>query len=135
MKKLISIVLILVLALSLVACGGSEKKDSDKVREYVDKHGADLCTIMEQSITQGSGMTCTSKIKAVGSTIVFDININELDNLTAAQRSEIQANYDAQSSSMSSALKQMQTELPELSGMTINVCEGDGDFIAKLVID
>lgn len=139
MKKLIAIVLVLVLALSLVACGGSEKKDSakdsSKIQEYVDKNGADLLSAMEYSFAQSAGMTCTSKIKAVGTTIVIDMNINELDNLTKEQCAAAQSTYDAQSASMSSALEQMQTELPELTGMTINVRECDGDFIAKLVID
>lgn len=131
MKKISALLLVLVLMVSLVACGSS---DADKVAAYVKQNGDAMLPALEQSFAGSSGMSCTSSIKAVGCGIVIDININELDNVDPTIKEQLQAAYDAMSSSFDGFLAQFQKELPELDSLTINVNERDGDPLASIKI-
>lgn len=133
MKKIIAILLTLTLMVGLVAC--SSEADAKKVAEYVDKNGATLIQSMEESFTGSSGMTCSSTIKAEGCGIVMSININELSDVDAATKAQMQAAYDSMDSVFDSMLGMMQQELPELESFTIHVCERDGTRLASIVID
>ena len=133
MKKIFAIALVLVMMLSLVACGNDSK--SDKVKAYVEDNKAALLSGMEQSFASSSGMTCTSSIRVDGCGIVIDININELDGLGAAEKKLMQEIYDSLDAQFDMAFDQMQKELPELEFFTVNVNEGDGDNIAVVKMD
>ena len=133
MKKIFAIALVLVMMLSLVACGNDSK--SDKVKAYVEDNKAVLLSSMEQSFASSSGMTCTSSIRVDGCGIVIDININELDGLGDAEKKLMQEIYDSLDAQFDLAFDQMQKELPELEFFTVNVNEGDGDNIAVVKMD
>ena len=132
MKKLFALLLVVVMMLSLVACGSS---DADKVAAYVQKNGDTMKEAFTSSFAGSSGMTCTSNIKAVGCGIVIDININELDDVDPTIKEQMQAAYDSMDSYFDGMLEMAQSELPELDSFTINVCEGDGDVLATIRID
>ena len=133
MKKILAIALVLVMMLSLVACGNDS--DADKVAAYVNKNKAVLLSSMEESFAGSSGLTCTSDIKAVGCGIVIDININELDNVDASVKATMQETYDSMSGYFDIMLTSLQKELPEVDSITINVNEIDGDPVASIKAD
>ena len=129
MKKLLAIVMALVLVFSLSACfGGSE----NKVQTYVDAHRDELLNTFESSFATSSGMTCTSDITVEGNGFIISININELNDVADDIKTAMQDAYDGMDSTFEGALKDMQTELPELEYFTIRVCEADGDLIATI---
>ena len=133
MKKIFAIALVLVMMLSLVACGNDSK--SDKVKAYVEDNKAALLSSMEQSFASSSGMTCTSSIRVDGCGIVIDININELDGMGDAEKKLLQDIYDSMDAQFDLAFDQMQKELPELEFFTVNVNERDGDNVAVVKMD
>ena len=133
MKKIFAIALVLVMMLSLVACGNDSK--SDKVKAYVEDNKAVLLSSMEQSFASSSGMTCTSSIRVDGCGIVIDININELDGMGDAEKKLLQDIYDSMDAQFDLAFDQMQKELPELEFFTVNVNERDGDNVAVVKMD
>ena len=135
MKKVLSLILVAVLCLSLVACGGKKQESSGPnaaVVEFVNENKSELLESMEESFAASSGMTCTSDIEVVGSGIVISININELDNIPKETKDLMQEVYDAMSGTFEGMLSDLQKEIPEVTFMQINVCEKDGDVLATI---
>ena len=132
MKKIFAIALVLVMMLSLVACGNDAK--SDKVAAYVKDNGDAIVDSFIGSLTS-SGMTCEVDIKAVGCGIVLDAKINELEDVPDELKDQMQEMYDAMDSYFDVMLAAAQKELPELEYITFNICERDGDIVATLKID
>lgn len=132
MKKAMSLVLVLVLMLSLAACGGSSA--ADKVKSYVKKNGDEIASGLEDSFSMSSGRECESTIKAVGTGIVIDIKVQGMDDLTSMQKEEMQEAYDSMSSVYESVLESLKEDIAEVTYLTINVCEEDGDLAAAIQI-
>ena len=132
MKKVMSVVLVLVMVLSLAACAAAPESAESKVASYVEKYGSSLVSGLEEAFATSSGMTCESSVKAEGTGIIIDIKINELDNLTQEQKDLMQGAYDAMGSSFDVTLTTVQKEISEVTYMTINVCEKDGDVVATI---
>lgn len=135
MKKVLSLILVAVLCLSLVACGGKKQESSGPnaaVVEFVNENKSELLESMEESFATSSGMTCTSDIEVVGSGIVISININEFDNIPKETKDLMQEVYDAMSGTFEGMLSDLQKEIPEVTFMQINVCEKDGDVLATI---
>ena len=135
MKKVLSLILVAVLCLSLVACGGKKQEGSGPnaaVVEFVKENKSELLESMEESFATSSGMTCTSDIEVVGSGIVISININEFDNIPKETKDLLQETYDAMSGAFEGMLSDLQKEIPEVTFMQINVCEKDGDVLATI---
>lgn len=131
MKKTITLLLVLVLCVSLVACGGDSDKNPEIVK-YVEDNRAELLSGMEQSFATSSGMTCTSDIEVIGNGFVISININEMDNIPDEQKEMMQGIYDAMGSSFDQMLEEMKKELSAIEYFTIKVCEKDGDVLATI---
>lgn len=131
MKKISAILLVLVMMLSLVACGND---GADKVAAYVKDNGDAIVDSFIGGLTS-SGMTCEADIKAVGCGIVLDAKINELEDVPDELKDQMQEMYDAMDSYFDAMLAAAQKELPELEYITFNICERDGDIVATLKID
>ena len=135
MKKVLSLILVAVLCLSLVACGGKKQEGSGPnaaVVEFVNENKSELLESMEESFATSSGMTCTSDIEVIGSGIVISININEFDNIPKETKDLMQEVYDAMSGTFEGMLSDLQKEIPEVTFMQINVGEKDGDVLATI---
>ena len=154
MKKALSLVLVLVMVLSLAACGSDSKKTTKNdpiiettepiettapqlsaVEQWLEDNRAELLSTVEQNFAGSSGMTCTSDAKVEGNGIIINININELDNLGQAEKDMLQQTYDSMLPSFGFMLTGSREELPELEFITMNVCEVDGDLIASIHVD
>lgn len=135
MRKVLSLILVAVLCLSLVACGGKKQENSGPnpaVVEYVNENKSVLLESMEESFATSSGMTCTSSIEVIGSGIVISININELEDVPEETREMMQDVYDAMNPVFKQALDELKKEVPEVTALKIRVCEKDGDEVAVI---
>lgn len=135
MRKVLSLILVAVLCLSLVACGGKKQESSGPnpaVVEYVNENKSVLLESMEESFATSSGMTCTSSIEVIGSGIVISININELEDVPEETREMMQDVYDAMNPVFKQALDELKKEVPEVTALKIRVCEKDGDEVAVI---
>jgi hypothetical protein len=135
MKKVLSLILVAVLCLSLVACGGKKQESSGPnaaVVEFVNENKSELLESMEESFATSSGMTCTSDIEVVGSGIVISIKINELEDLPKETKDMMQDVYDAMNPVFKQALDELKKEVPEVTALKIRVCEKDGDEVAVI---
>ena len=138
MKKIIALILALVLAMSLVACGSSNadtpapNADNATISAYVTANKSDLLATMEESFATSSGMTCTSDIYVEGMGFVVTININELDDVDTATKALLQETYDSMDYLFDSALDTMREDLPEIEYFQVLVCEADGDLLATI---
>ena len=140
MKKIIALMLALVLALGLVACGAAGSGDKapakdpaqEKIEKFVEENKKELLESMEASFATSSGMTCTSSIKVEGKGFVIQININEMEDIDADTKALLQEIYDGMGDVFKGSLEQMQTELPELEYFKVLVCEKDGDVLATI---
>jgi len=110
-----------------------ELEPNPVIAAYIEAHRDELITALETSVTSGSGLTCKSDIKAVGSGFVADILINELSYLDPATKKNLQSSYDALGSVFEKSLKDIQVSLPELSYFKLNVCDKNGDVIAVVL--
>ena len=131
MKKLLSLLMVLVLCASFVACaaGGNNKA----VEEYVKNNKAALIQSMESSFATSSNMTCDTDVKVEGAGMIFTIKIHQLDNVPSAQKDLMQASYDSMSSLFKTSLIAMQSEVKELEYYEVKVCEKDGDVLATIL--
>lgn len=132
MKKLFAILLVAVMMLSLVACGGDEPNPA--IVKYMNENGADLIEGMEQSFATSSGMTCTSSYEVIGNGFAINVNINELEDLPDETKELMQKTYDAMSGAFGTLLPAIQAEIPELEYFDININEKDGDRVATIHI-
>lgn len=129
MKKVLSLVLVVLMCLTFASCGGSAAEDA--VAAYVAANGAELTASFEEGFSS-SGMTCSSNIVAEGTGFVVNVNINELNDLDSATAELMQQSYDAMDSTFEGMLTDLQAELPEITYFVFNICEADGDVIAVI---
>ena len=87
---------------------------------------------MEQSFATSAGMTCTSDIELVGTGLVITININELADVSQETKDQLQTGYNSLSAEFEGLLAQLQTEIPQLTSLTIVVGDKDGNPLASL---
>ena len=108
------------------------KEEDSAVSAWVEENRETFLESMEASFATSSGMTCTSELEAVGNGVVVWININELDDLTDAQKESVQDTYDQMDATFVQILETLQLDEPAIESLTIHVCEGDGDLIATI---
>lgn len=131
MKKTITLLLVLVLCVSLVACGGDSDKNPEIVK-YVEDNRTELLSSMEESFATSSGMTCSSDIEVIGDGFVITIKINEMNDIPDEQKELMQDIYDAMEPAFDQMLEEMKKELSAIEYFTIKVCEKDGDALATI---
>ena len=136
LPKLLCLLLILAMAVSFAGCGNGENAADDPaakaVAAYVEEHKSELNSGIAESFAQSSGMECESKIYADGTKIVIDLNVIGLNDVPADQKELMQEAYDSLSETFDGMVSDMQKEIPEVTGLVINVCEEDGDLLAKV---
>ena len=145
MKKILCILLALMMCVCLVACNNSEDNDApvvenevqevevnEEVAQYVEEHGKELTSSLEESFNSSSGLTCTASVTVVASGIVIDVNIGGVDGASDAMKQQMQATYDEQQATFDTILTALQTEIPSLESVQFNVNEEDGDLLAKI---
>lgn len=133
MKKLSAILLVIVMLLTLVACGKDEPNPA--IVAYMNKNGDAMISSMEQGFSQSSGMTCKANYEVIGNGIVINLNINELDNVDSETKAQMQTMCDALGGSLKLLLPSMQAEIPELEYFTMNICEVDGEVVASITVE
>lgn len=131
MKKTITLLLVLVMCVSLVACGGDSDKNPEIVK-YVEDNRTELLSSMEESFATSSGMTCNSDIEVIGNGFVITIKINEMNDVPDEQKEMMQGLYDAMEPAFDQMLEEMKKELSAIEYFTIKVCEKDGDALATI---
>lgn len=139
MKKLGVLALVLVMALSFAACskdeGSSTSGGQTEVEKYVAENASALASGFEQGFVGSSGIDCDTKVTANGNDIIFTVCIDGYDNLSSSDKSTMQAAFDSMNSELKEAFSGVKTEIPSVKGLIINICEEDGDKIAKVEID
>ena len=132
MKKVLSVLLVLAMCFAFVACGSSAPSAEEKVAKYVSDNRTTLLSTMESSFATSSGLTCESDIKAIGRGFVIDIKINELENIPAETKAQMQSMYDSMGSTFDASLEQWQKEIPELEYYKVNLYDKNGDSLATI---
>ncbi len=140
MKKVLSLVLAFVMLCSLVACSTStsSNRNSSKNPEivaYMEKNEDDLIDAFEDSFAASSGMTCRCTWEVKGDGLIFNVRITELEDLSEEEKEIMQDAYDDADSMFEGTLEAMQTDIPSLEYLKINICEKGGDLIATIMID
>ena len=131
MKKVLALALVLIMCFALVACGD----DGASVADYVKENGAKMEQGIEDQLAK-QGMSCDAEVKADGNDIVISMNVAVFNNLTEAQREQVQATYDQQgSASFAGLLGSAKEDIPSLEKIIYRVCDGRGDLVAEVVID
>lgn len=130
MKKIISLLLVAILCVALVACGGSDQ--NPLIVSYVENNRDEMIAGFEEGFVTTSNMTCKTEIEVVGNGIVISININELNDLSSEQKAAMQAGYDMMDQQFGVLLLEMKQEIPGLEYFTFNFCEADGDLMATV---
>jgi len=142
MKKVLSLILVLVVLCSFAACGtpGSSGPSEDpnaakyaKVAAWVEENRALLVQTFEGSFTDSAnGLTCSATITTSLDGFIIDVKINEFDNIADEIKAQLQGVYDALTPTFEAALESMQEEIAALGFFTINVREVDGDLLAVI---
>ena len=133
MKKLLAILLALIICFSFAACRG--KLENRRIHEYIEANKEDLLEGFEESFEKSSGMTCTTEIKVRGMGFEISINVNELSDIDAETRNQLQATYDSMDATFEMLLDQMQEELPELEYFEIVLRDKEDFVIAAIKTD
>ena len=107
--------------------------NDSSVEAYVETNREVLAESMKAMFT-ANGTAGEVTVEAEGNGIVITILMQGIDNITDAQKAEIQANYDAMKPTLDTMLPAMQTDLPALQYFSYRVCEQDGDLLATLTI-
>lgn len=128
MKKFIAILLAMVLVVGLVACSKEAK-----VEKFVKEHGQEFSDGVAQGFSS-SGMTCDATMEAKGDGIVVKICVDQFDDIDASTKAVVQANMNNTSASFQSTLREIQKEESAVQFMEVQLCECDGDLIAKVTI-
>lgn len=74
-------------------------------------------------------------IKAEGNGIVMQMNMFALENLSDADKAQLQAIYDAQKAQFKSAFEMMQVDIPEAKFIKVVIGDKNGNVVATVVID
>ena len=138
MKNLACFAMVAVMALCFVACsGGSNSVANDPaLEELVKTQGKSFTDAFESSFSQSSGgMNCNCELKVQGTELVVECRIDNVDNVPAETKAQMQQIYDQQADSLKSGFDVIKQEAPNLSKVTMLVCEEDGDEMAKVELN
>ena len=125
MKKLLALLLVLLMCFMLVACGNS-------VNAYVRKNGEDLADDFEDSYSQ-SGLECDVKVSANKNEVIYDIELEDLNNLTSSQKNDLQMAFlDSVEPLLPEMLEDIQDECPKVENLIFHIREDNGDIICVL---
>lgn len=128
MKKFVAILLAVVLVLGLVACSKEAK-----VEKFVKEYGQEFSDGVAQGFSS-SGMSCKATMEAKGDGVVVKICVDQFDDIDASTKAIAQANLNNTVSSLQPSLKAIQEKESAVQFMEVQLCEADGDLIAKVTV-
>ncbi len=105
---------------------------AEAVADYVDENEDAMVDGFSSSFAASAGRSCEVTVKAVGTGMVIDVNIEGLDDISASDKAQVQANYDGMASDFETMLSDAKKDLAELEYITFNINEEDGDPIAVI---
>jgi len=110
-------------------------QDADLVK-FIDEQGDELLSGFESSFEQSSGgLDCECSWEIDGTALTLNCLINGVDDVPEANKQEMQDIYDSQNDTFHSLFAPIKDEVPNLSNVTIKVCEEDGDLLADISLD
>ena len=128
MKRFIALLLAMVLVVALVACG-----NKDKVKKFVDKYGEEFSAGVAEGFSS-SGMTCKATMTAKDDGVVVKIRVDNLDDVDATTKAAVQSSLSASTASFKESLTEIQKKESAVKFMELQLCEEDGDLIAKVTV-
>ena len=117
--------------LATITANGSNATPQD-LAAWLAVNKVALLSATEESFATSAGMTCTSNIELVGTGLVITININELEDVSQETKDQLQTSYNSMSAEFEGLLAQLQTEIPQLTSLTIVVGDKDGNPLASI---
>ena len=111
--------------------GNTATGNNSAVEAYIAANRTALIQSFTSSF-EASGMTCSADVRVSGSGFIMDVKINELTDVTAEQKAQMQTYYNQAQSSFDALLTTAQTEIPELTYFQFNICDAYGSLIATI---
>ena len=107
---------------------------ADAVAEYVAENKDDYIDGLMAGFEE-SNINVTGDLIAKGTGVIFNVNFEDLDAVTADEKANVQANLDSMQASFDAVLAEMKAECAEITSITVNYCEFDGDVIGSIVAE
>ena len=99
------------------------------VAEFVRVNGPGLLASFEEGFTS-QRLTCETEIEASGTGFIMAIAINELENVSDADKATMQASYDAQQAIWDAMLAECQAEEPAITYFVMFICDKNAEPLA-----
>ena len=156
-KRIISMLVIAILAIGLVACTGADEvtetpapapeatgevatqpasNNDPDLEAFIKTQGDEFLSAFDKSFGESSGgMQCKSTLKVDGTKLVLDCSIQGINNVADAGKAQMQKVYEDNKEALKAGFAPLKSEVPTVSGIIINVCEEDGDILATINMD
>lgn len=131
-KKLSCLLLALMMVISFAACSKDSGDVDPKLAKFIEEQGSDMEEAFESSFGSSSGMDCECEISGEGTKLILDCKIDGFNDLSSSEKKQVQDIYDSMSSQFKTMFSPLKEEVSTLTEVVINVCEEDGDLIAKI---
>lgn len=102
------------------------------VADYVNKNGKHIEEKAEALFSSKTGMTCNCSLKAKGTKLVVQCNIDGFDDLVDSDKTKIKILAGSVKSMLKTEFQAFTEEVPEVTGADIMICEEDGDLITTV---
>ena len=148
MKKLLSLLVVVMMAFSLVACsapatitetpdaGNTATENDPELQAFIDAEGEAFVTAFDESFAESSGgLTCSSTIAVSGTTVIITCPIDGINDIPEEVKAEMQAVYDETKDLLKEQFQLIKDEVPTLTNVIMSICEEDGDVLASLDIE
>ena len=138
-KRLSCLILAVAFVFCFAACGGNDSTGNNgsandpKLEKFVESQGATFEKSFEDSFKSSSGgLNCDCKLSVDGTKLIVDCLVEGIDDVPSETKDEMQKAYEATKDQLSEAFKPIKDEVSNLSEVTLNICESDGDVIATI---
>ena len=138
-KRLSCLILAVIFVFCFAACGNNDANinndggNDPKLEKFVESQGADFEKSFEDSCKSSSGgLNCDCKLSVDGTKLTVDCLVEGIDDVPSETKDEMQKAYEATKTELSESFKPIKDGAPNLSEVTLNICESDGDIIATI---